>query len=171
MLNMPTIDHKHTAKHCGPEYCHCMIPSSFIIPTPTSCMIFSNWWLPSGLPTSHTLNFIQPHRKESNGIKFDDWLGQVFGPPLLIHIPLKLSFRSSVTSRVKCWGSPLCCSHIHLQEPHPLSTAVCSLSIKKNSNRVVLKHPLIKCGPITLWPNTPSHMLTENSLCWQYRPR
>jgi len=163
MFSMLTIDCKLTARHCGPEYCHCMIPSSFLKPTATSFMAFSNWWLPSGVPTWHTLNFIHPHRKESNGIKLGDWLGQIFGPTLLIHIPLKFSFTSSVTSQVKCWGFSIMLQPHSSARTSPINSSLFTIQ-KKSCNRVVLKHPLIKCGPITLWPNIPHHMLTEN-LC------
>jgi hypothetical protein len=93
--------------------------------------------------TNVTLNFIQPHRKESNGTKLGDWVDQVFGPPLPIHIPLKFSFRSSVTPQVESWGSLVMLQpQWFARTTTPINSSLFTFQ-KKSCNRVVLKHLLI----------------------------
>ena len=124
MFEIPLSRSMHVASRCAIKCCHCMYSSSLLIPRTTSCMASTSWCLPSDLPPSYTLDFMQLHRKKFNGFKSGDRVGYPTSPFLLIHLP-SYSFKIPL---------PLCRNvevlrHIVtfilvLEEAHPLNTEV-----------------------------------------------
>lgn len=89
MPKFPT--HYNTCSNCPPSHCvhaashpdkccHCMCHSSFLIPTEASFMAYNNLCLPSGFSSWYTVDFMQPHRKKSNGFNAGERAGQATGP-------------------------------------------------------------------------------------------
>jgi hypothetical protein len=98
----------HTACRYATECCHC-----------TRCWYKQRLHLWSLLTDAfllvclrNTLDFMQPHRKISNGFQSCDRAGQATGL-LPIDLPLKFSLKNSVTFLSKCGGAHSSCSHIH----------------------------------------------------------
>jgi hypothetical protein len=108
VFEMPTI-RLHACCQC---LCHCMRPSSFLIPKVASSMSSTNWCLTAGLPPWYTLDFMQHHKIKFEGLNF----GRPSRPS-----HWSSSYLSSFISFVKkillwlpkCGGAP-CCNHIRL---------------------------------------------------------
>ena len=118
--------------------CHCMHPSSFMIPTVAAFMASSNWYLGFGLQQCYTLTPMQPCKKKSDRLKSETMWAK---PPLRLSTSIFLNNFCSKSLLPFCQNVEM----LHYGVGMSMWSNRHNYFTKKLLQRAMVNHPSAKC--------------------------